>query len=99
MSMPPRPVQNRPQQPGGQRPAGAGGPPPSPARLSRDQVNGLLAPTGYATVNVLAQQVANTLANGGVTKSQVRNVLNSFQNIAEPWESLSPAERRRQIAK
>lgn len=70
-------------------------------RRSREEVRRIFAEHGYLAVNELGQQLGDTLAlaQQGATKSQVRNILNSFQAIAETWDATAAGERERQIAR
>ncbi len=67
-------------------------------RLPRDQVQRIFARDGYLAVNELGEQLGRVLARDA-TPSQIRNILNSFQTIAETWEATHEDERERQIAK
>lgn len=100
-------MQQRPPQGPSQRPTGpgrpaasmpSGGAPPL-VRLSREQVWRIFADDGYLAVNKFGQELGDTLAQQGATKSQVRNILNSFQAIAETWDATPAEERRWQIAR
>lgn len=81
---------------GGSRPPA---PPLPSARLTPAEVGRIFAPDGYLAVNDLGQRLGNALVDGGATRSQVRNILNSFQIIKETWEAIGGSERGRQIAR
>jgi CRISPR type III-A-associated protein Csm2 len=72
---------------------------PAAVRRSREEVSSIFAEHGYLAVNKLGKQLGDTLAQQGATKSQVRNILNSFQAIAETWDATAAGERERQIAR
>jgi CRISPR type III-A-associated protein Csm2 len=74
-------------------------PGPASARLTAQQVRSLFDDTGYLAVNEHGKQLADALVAAGVTRSQVRNILNSFQAISESWEAGTPQEHGRQIAR
>jgi CRISPR type III-A-associated protein Csm2 len=50
-------------------------------------------------VNDEGRKLGDALQGGGVTTSQVRNILDSFQRINELWEKDGPDERGRKLAK
>jgi len=90
------------QSPQGQAPRstpGQGRPPSESAWPSSKEVSSIFAEHGYLAVNKLGKQLGDTLAQQGATKSQVRNILNSFQAIAETWDATAAGERERQIAR
>lgn len=69
------------------------------ARLTAQQVDSLFSGSGYRFVNDLAKGIAEALVSAKVTKSQVRNVLNSVQVIGETWDVTDSAEQGRQLAR
>lgn len=73
--------------------------PPPPTALTREEVKRIFATDGYLAVNELGKRLGDTLANQGIGRSQVRNILNSFQVIAESWDATDESERGRQIAR
>lgn len=81
------------------RQGGGSAPPPPPTALTREEVKRIFAPDGYLAVNELGKRLGDTLANRRIGRSQVRNILNSFQVIAETWDATDVAERGRQIAR
>lgn len=80
-------------------PRSQGRPPAASARLAPQHVRRIFDATGYLAVNEHGEQLANALLGAGVTRSQVRNILNSFQAISEGWDAGTPHEQGRQIAR
>lgn len=77
---------------------GRQGPPPVSTRPAAD-VTRIFADAGYLAVNELGQRLGDELFAAGVKNSKVRNILNSFQAIAETWDATGKQERERQIAR
>jgi len=78
---------------------GGSGTPAESIRLTGAQVEQFFTPAGYANVNVEGQRIGTILARQSVTRSQARNILDSFQRITEAWESLDEMERVRSIGR
>jgi CRISPR type III-A-associated protein Csm2 len=67
--------------------------------LTKEDVERIFANDGYLAVNEFGERLGNRLADGGVSRSQVRNILNSFQNIAASWDATAPADRQRELGR
>ena len=90
----------------GQPSQGGGGPSrggyqnaPPQTLLTAEEVGHIFDENGYLTVNTLGQRLGKALIDGEASQSQVRNILNSFQAIAETWEATALTEWGRQIAR